>query len=145
MAIHCLDLDRFKYVNDTHGHPARDALLQAASQRMMRTLQAGDTVARLGGDEFIIVQPAIKNIDEARLLGHRIVRVVGEPYNIDGQEVRVGVSLGIAFAPKDGTDLEHLTACADAALYRAKHAGRGTVVVAGDPPTPRPPPAAIAC
>ncbi|WP_284946078.1 GGDEF domain-containing protein [Acidisoma cladoniae] len=144
MAIHCLDLDRFKFVNDTYGHPIGDALLQAVSRRMTRTLQAGDTVARLGGDEFIIVQPAIRNIDEAMLLAHRIVKVVGEPYSLNGQDVRIGASIGIALAPRDGSDLEHLTACADAALYRAKHAGRGTVVVAGDP-TPPHPSTAIAC
>jgi diguanylate cyclase (GGDEF)-like protein len=144
MAIHCLDLDRFKFVNDTHGHPTGDALLQAVSQRMMRALQAGDTVARRGGDEFIIVQPCIRNADEARLLGHRIVKVVSEPYSLNGHDVRIGASLGIAFAPRDGTDLEHLTACADAALYRAKRGGRGTVIVAGDPPPPSPS-AAIAC
>lgn len=128
MAFHCLDLDRFKTVNDTLGHPIGDRLLQAVTQRLIRALRAGDTAARLGGDEFVIVQAGIQHPDEAQLLAHRIVNTIAAPYSINGQLIQIGVSIGIALSPHDGLDLEQLIACADAALYQAKRQGRGGVV-----------------
>lgn len=127
MALHCLDLDRFKFVNDTLGHPAGDLLLQAVSQRITGILQSGDTVARLGGDEFVVVQVGIKSRDEAAALAGRISRVVSEPYSLSGEKADVGVSIGIAVAPRDGQDMEQLINCADEALYAAKRAGRGAI------------------
>jgi diguanylate cyclase (GGDEF)-like protein len=121
LAFHCLDLDHFKSVNDNLGHPAGDALLKLVADRLTSMLRIGDTVARVGGDEFVILQVGIQHKDEARLLAHRIVRALGAPFVIDGRDVRIGVTVGIAVAPRDGVTLDRLAACADAALYQAKH------------------------
>jgi diguanylate cyclase (GGDEF)-like protein len=132
MALHCLDLDRFKAVNDTLGHPAGDALLQSVAKRIAAILQAGDTVARLGGDEFVVIQIGIKAREEAEALARRIIRVVSEPYGLSGGRAEIGVSIGIAVAPNDGHDMELLIACADEALYSAKRSGRGMVRFFGE-------------
>jgi diguanylate cyclase len=136
LAFHYLDLDRFKIINDVLGHSAGDALLQAVAERLSGTLRIGDIAARIGGDEFVVVQFGILRADEARMLAHRIVRVVGAPYNLDGEEARIGVSVGVALAPRHGLDLDGLAARADAALYEAKRKGRGGVVVWGDALSP---------
>ncbi|HWJ34229.1 MAG TPA: GGDEF domain-containing protein [Steroidobacteraceae bacterium] len=138
LAFHCLDLDRFKAVNDTFGHPTGDALLQAVGTRLARTLKATDTAARLGGDEFVVVQPGIRHTDEARLLAQRIIRVLSDPYVLDGREIRIGVSIGIALYPCDGLDLEQLTSRADAALYQAKREARGCAMFWSPPAAPAP-------
>jgi diguanylate cyclase len=136
LAFHYLDLDRFKIVNDVLGHSAGDALLQAVAERLESILRIGDSAARFGGDEFVVVQTGIRRPDEARLLAHRIIRTVSAPYSLDGQEARVGVSVGIALAPRHGLGLEGLASRADAALYEAKRKGRGGVVVWGDASSP---------
>jgi len=136
LAFHCLDLDHFKSVNDNLGHPAGDALLKLVADRLSNILRIGDTVARVGGDEFVVLQVGIHRDDEARLFGHRIVRALSAPFVIGGHEVRIGVTVGIALAPRDGMTFDHLAACADAALYQAKHKGRGSVVIAGEQPAP---------
>jgi diguanylate cyclase len=133
LAFHCLDLDNFKAVNDNLGHPTGDALLKLVAERLTTTLRIGDTAARIGGDEFVVLQVGIQHEDEARLLAHRIVRALSAPYVIEGDDVRIGVSVGVALAPRDGVTLDRLAACGDAALYQAKHKGRGTVVIAGEP------------
>lgn len=120
MAVLCLDLDKFKPVNDTYGHPVGDILLHAVGQRLARTLQAGDTAARVGGDEFVVLQNGIRSADEARLLAHRIIRVVTAPYSVNGHEIRIGICIGIAVNENDGLELDQLIARADAALYQAK-------------------------
>ncbi len=127
LALHFLDLDQFKPVNDRYGHPVGDALLKAVAGRLTHMLRATDTAARLGGDEFVIIQTGIAHPDEARMLAMRILRTLSAPYRIDGHELRIGVSIGIALAPQDGVDLEVLAARADAALYQAKSSGRGTI------------------
>jgi diguanylate cyclase (GGDEF)-like protein len=119
LAFHCLDLDRFKSVNDNLGHPAGDALLKMVADRLTGIVRVGDTVARIGGDEFVVLQVGIGRRDEARLLAHRIVRALSAPYVIHGQEVRIGTSVGIAWAPHDGVTFDRLAACADASLYQA--------------------------
>ena len=124
-AVLCLDLDRFKAVNDTLGHPVGDALLRAASDRLLALVREADMVARLGGDEFAIVQNNIQRPEDAKLLSERIVAVLSAPFEIDGHQVIVGVSIGIALAPDDGTQAEKLLRNADMALYRAKSDGRG--------------------
>jgi diguanylate cyclase (GGDEF)-like protein len=136
LAFHCLDLDHFKSVNDNYGHPAGDALLKLVAERLTSILRIGDTVARVGGDEFVILQLGIRHEDEARLLAHRIVRALAAPFEIDGHEVGIGVTVGIALAPRDGLTLDRLSGGADTALYQAKHKGRGSVVLAGEPPGP---------
>ena len=136
LAFHCLDLDRFKSVNDNLGHPAGDALLKMVADRLTGIVRIGDTVARVGGDEFVVLQVGIRRQDEARLLAHRIVRALSAPYVIHGQEVRIGTCIGIAWAPHDGVTFDRLAVCADASLYQAKHNGRGSVVFAGESPAP---------
>ncbi|HMK80752.1 MAG TPA: PAS-domain containing protein [Xanthobacteraceae bacterium] len=125
LAVLCLDLDNFKGVNDTLGHPIGDRLLGAIAERIRGAVGEGDTVARLGGDEFAILQPNASP-SAAGALARRLVEVISQPVQIDGQEINSGVSIGIALAPNDGNAADHLMKCADLALYRAKAEGRGT-------------------
>ncbi|MBX9932150.1 MAG: EAL domain-containing protein [Methylobacterium sp.] len=122
--LFCLDLDRFKIVNDTLGHPAGDALLRGVAERLMACLGAGNMVARMGGDEFAILIAASE--DQISLLAERIIASLGQPFPIEGQPVRIGVSIGVAVMPRDGADPDLLLRNADLALYRAKAAGRNT-------------------
>jgi diguanylate cyclase (GGDEF)-like protein len=120
-----LDLDKFKNVNDTLGHPAGDQLLVEVAQRLKSSLRDTDVVARLGGDEFAIIQENEKNQSEgAILLALRIIALIEQPFEIDGHQVNVGTSIGIAFAPEHGADAEGLLQKADIALYAAKAGGR---------------------
>ena len=125
-ALLCLDLDRFKEVNDTLGHASGDALLRAVSERLQSCVRESDVVARLGGDEFAILQAAPSGSESSSVLSRRLVEVVGAPYEIDGHHVVIGVSVGIALAPGDGSVGGTLLRNADLALYRAKGDGRGT-------------------
>ncbi|MEJ0018122.1 MAG: EAL domain-containing protein [Acetobacteraceae bacterium] len=125
LALLCLDLDQFKAVNDTLGHPVGDALLQAVAVRLADHTRETDTVARLGGDEFAIVQMEIRKPIEATAFAYRLIELLGAPYEVDGHQIVIGVSIGVAFAPQDGLDPDHLLRCADLALYRAKLDGRG--------------------
>jgi len=127
IALHFLDLDRFKAVNDNFGHPTGDALLQMVAGRLSHVLREGDTAARLGGDEFVILQININEPSEAAILARRIVREISAPYRVDGRDLSIGASVGIALAPQDGVDLDHLAARADEALYQAKTTKRGTI------------------
>jgi diguanylate cyclase (GGDEF)-like protein/PAS domain S-box-containing protein len=120
-----LDLDRFKYINDTLGHPAGDALLREVASRLKAFLRETDVLARLGGDEFAIIQAGETNQrDAARLLAERIINIIAMPFTIDGNEVNIGTSLGIALAPEHAADTDSLLKMGDMALYRAKSAGR---------------------
>jgi diguanylate cyclase (GGDEF)-like protein len=121
----CLDLDHFKSVNDTLGHPVGDELLRAVSQRLTQCLGGDDVVARLGGDEFAVIQMAIGAPNDAGTLASQLIEVVSRPYDIAGHEVLIGVSIGIAVAPGDGVTADELLRNADLALYRAKAEGRG--------------------
>jgi diguanylate cyclase (GGDEF)-like protein len=131
-AVHCLDLNRFKAVNDNYGHPMGDALLQVVAARLSRTLPASDTVARIGGDEFVIIQTGIRQAGEARFLAHRIIKAISLPYSLQDQEIQIGVSVGIAIAPRDGKELDQIISRADAALYQAKRDTTTRVVFWGD-------------
>ncbi len=126
VAILCLDLDRFKSVNDTLGHPVGDVLLRQVTDRLRKSIRESDTVARLGGDEFAIVQTEAQQPHAATALARRLIEVLSEPYMIDGFEVVIGASVGLAIAPADGTDADQLLKNGDLALYRAKSDGRGT-------------------
>ncbi|WP_292505707.1 EAL domain-containing protein [Methylobacterium sp.] len=125
-AVLLIDLDRFKPVNDTLGHPVGDALLEKVADRLRSTVRPTDTVARIGGDEFVVLQSAIRDPGDTQALVRRIVDLVGRTYMVDGHLLTIGASVGVAFAPNDGTDADKLLKNADLALYRAKLDGRGT-------------------
>ena len=126
VVTHILDLDHFKHVNDTLGHPVGDKLLQAVAKRLRTLLRETDTVARMGGDEFAIVQAPLVRKDDAESLAQRVVDAVSQPYDIDGHQVIIGVSIGIAVGSTDTVSPERLMRNADLALYQAKGGGRGT-------------------
>jgi len=125
-ALHCLDLDQFKVVNDTLGHPAGDALLVESGHRLLEAA-AGHFVARLGGDEFVVLQSLGGDRNAIDRLAADILQKMRQPFRIDGNEVIPSTSIGIAIAPEDGTSAEALLRSADLALYRAKEAGRSTL------------------
>lgn len=125
-ALLMLDLDRFKLVNDTLGHGIGDELLRRAAGRLSKVLREGDFLARLGGDEFVIVAALAEGLADMQSLAERITDVVSRPFIIEGQILEIGTSVGIAFAPDDGSTLAQLSRHADLALYRAKEEGRGT-------------------
>ena len=125
-AVFCLDLDRFKLVNDTLGHPVGDTLLRHVGTRLQACVREGDTVARLGGDEFAMIVRDLGEPLEVDGLATRIIRVIEANYEIDGHLVNIGTSIGIALAPTDGASPHELLKKADTALYGAKSAGRGT-------------------
>ena len=126
VAVHHLDLDQFKAVNDTFGHPAGDKLLKIVADRLRAIVRETDTIARMGGDEFVIVQAPIRDPAEATSLAQRIIALLSEPFDIDGHQAVIGASVGIAVGPGDGLRPDKLLRNADLALYRAKGDGRGT-------------------
>ncbi len=125
LAVLFLDLDRFKTVNDSLGHPIGDALLCAVTKRLQKAVRGTDMVARLGGDEFAIVQMGAEPSQASELAG-RIIELISQPFDISGHQVVIGVSIGLAVAPADGEQPDQLLRNADMALYRAKSEGRGT-------------------
>jgi len=127
LAVHCLDLDRFKPVNDQYGHPVGDQLLRAVSERIARVLRGTDFAARIGGDEFVVVQSGIANQTEAEFLARRIVRAVSAPYGIANRTITIGTSVGYALASENGHSLDNLIAAADLALLRAKRSGGSSI------------------
>ncbi|WP_439366628.1 EAL domain-containing protein [Bradyrhizobium sp. DASA03005] len=126
LAVLCLDLDHFKDINDSLGHPIGDALLKEVGRRLKSTVGEQDTVARLGGDEFAVVQIGRSEEIAARSLAGRLVEVISAPYQIDDHQIVIGVSIGISLSPQDGSNPDELLKNADLALYRAKADGRGT-------------------
>ena len=124
-AVFLLDLDRFKQVNDTIGHPAGDQLLKQVAQRLEHTVREAGRVGRLGGDEFQVIIPGHVTRDDLAYLAHRIIQNLSQPYAIDGHRVVIGASVGIALSPDDGCTSEALIRNADLALYAAKDGGRG--------------------
>ena len=129
MALLYLDLDRFKAVNDTLGHPAGDRLLCEVADRLRATVREADSITRLGGDEFAIAQTGADQPASAENLARRLIETLSRPYEIDGQIVVVGVSIGITIAERDDVEVDQLLRRADMALYAAKRDGRGTVPV----------------
>ncbi len=124
LAMLCFDLDRFKLVNDSLGHQAGDALLRAVAERL-QNMRGEDTLARLGGDDFVLLQ-SIKSVEDAAVLAQRLLDVLARPFNVDGNTLNVGASIGISVYPNDGRDFAELLKNADAAMYHAKESGRGT-------------------
>ncbi len=133
-AFACIDLDGFKGVNDNHGHAAGDHVLREVAARLERCMRGGDLLIRQGGDEFVAIlqMPGADREGPARRVGGRIVDEIGQPITIDGREIKVGASVGLAFFPRDGSDLPDVLRCADIALYRAKQGGRRRVEVFDD-------------
>lgn len=124
-ALLYVDLDRFKAVNDTLGHPAGDQLLIQVTQRLRQIVRGTDTVARLGGDEFAVLLDGLSAGFDVAEIAERIVQALEQPFDLDGQTANIGASIGIALAPEHGVDADVLTKRADLALYQAKGAGRG--------------------
>ena len=125
-AIHCLDLDHFKAVNDTLGHPVGDGLLRCVADRLVACVREGDTVARLGGDEFAVIQLNISERQDATQLAKRIIDKISEPYEIEGHQLIIGTSIGIVATPCEDQTVDGMLRNADTALYRAKGEGRST-------------------
>jgi diguanylate cyclase (GGDEF)-like protein/PAS domain S-box-containing protein len=125
-AVLSLDLDHFKQVNDTLGHPLGDELLRSVAERLTSCIREVDTVSRLGGDEFAILQWGLERPEEAAGLARRIVEILSVPYDLEGQPVTISVSIGISVSPGDGTSYDKLLKNADVALYLAKADGRAT-------------------
>jgi diguanylate cyclase (GGDEF)-like protein len=125
VALLYLDLDRFKKVNDTLGHPAGDELLREVAKRLTEVVRGSDTVARLGGDEFAIVQTQLDSHRDITTLCERIIEAIKEPFELVGSQIFVGISIGVARSGVDGLDRTELSRKADIALYSAKSGGRG--------------------
>lgn len=125
IAVMLLDLDRFKEVNDTLGHGMGDQLLQCVAKRLSACMREHDTVCRLGGDEFVIILPDIHGLSHAESMAQRIIMAFREPFIVDGYELHITVSIGICFAPLDGSDTSTLLKNADLAMYSAKSREQG--------------------
>ena len=123
-ALHLLDLDRFKGVNDALGHQVGDRLLEAVATRLSSCVREADTVARLGGDEFAILQTDVRGVEDAAELAGRITEVMARPFIFDSQEIGTTASIGVTLHPTDGGDIDELLKNADLAMYRAKAEGR---------------------
>jgi diguanylate cyclase (GGDEF)-like protein len=126
-ALMVCDLDRFKLINDSLGHRAGDELLQEVARRLSAVARTADTVARFGGDEFVLVGSSLADAEDAMQLAARAIEVLRAPVRVAGIDVHVSPSIGIALYPEDGASIEALLAHADAAMYAAKHQGRGSV------------------
>ncbi|MBN7798713.1 sensor domain-containing protein [Parahaliea mediterranea] len=125
-AVVFIDLDHFKHVNDSLGHPAGDRVLQDVGQRLVGVLRQDDTVARLGGDEFVLLLEDIAHPDKAAKVAAKVMRALAEPFEVEGRDIRVQASMGICMYPGDGDDAATLLRNADAAMFRAKDRGRNT-------------------
>jgi len=127
LAVLFLDLDRFKLVNDTLGHVAGDELLQSVAARLKDCLRDGDTLARVGGDEFMLLLPGVSTDEDAASVAYKIVGVLKRPFNIDGHDVFVSASIGVAIYPRDGKTIDSLIKHADIAMYHIKDRGKDGV------------------
>ena len=125
LAVIFLDLDRFKEVNDTLGHNAGDRLLYSVGNRLIDLVRKTDTVARMGGDEFLLLLPNIERVEDVITISQTAQDVLREPFIVDGREVSISASIGIAIYPDDGTDVDTLVNCADKAMYDSKQRGNG--------------------
>jgi diguanylate cyclase (GGDEF)-like protein len=125
LAVHCLDLNKFKPVNDVFGHPIGDGLLRAVASRLTNALRPGDIAARLGGDEFAVIQRNACNPEEAAALARRLRREIDRPYSIEGHEISISTCVGYALCRHSSANLDDLLRLADHALYIAKNTGSG--------------------
>ena len=127
LAVHFIDFDRFKEVNDTLGHDGGDFLLKTFAQRLLAAIRVNDVVARLGGDEFVVVQNGIAGKDEAESFAQRLAATLTAPVKFKEQEILTTVSIGVSLAPENGNSPERLLKSADLALYKSKTDGRNCV------------------
>ena len=125
LTIHLIDLDRFKAINDTLGHPVGDKLLKQVASRLSAVIKPGDMITRFGGDEFVVLQTVTERRQDAEWLAKRLARTLKEPFEIDGHRIDIGASIGIAMAPTDGINADELLKKADMALYATKNGGGG--------------------
>jgi diguanylate cyclase (GGDEF)-like protein len=125
LALHYIDLDRFKPINDKYGHEVGDHVLKSVSKRILGAVRETDTVARIGGDEFIVIQVDVETSMDAEIVAKRIVSAVSEAWFLEDADVTVGASIGICIAPLDGDDPDELLRNADKAMYCSKSEGRG--------------------
>jgi diguanylate cyclase (GGDEF)-like protein len=132
VALLFVDLDRFKDVNDAFGHLSGDEVLKALTLRLTKVVRGADTIARLGGDEFIVLAEDVANQVDVNEFGLRILHALSEPVVLNGQECRLGASIGVAMFPDDGEDATTLLKNADAAMYRAKESGGNTLAFAAE-------------
>lgn len=126
LAVLFVDLDQFKPVNDTRGHAVGDMLLRDVARRLNGGVREGDVVARLGGDEFIVLLPDLRSAQDAAAVARKIIRSLGEPFQVNEHRITIGASVGIALYPRDGRNGDQLVHAADAAMYMAKEHGGGT-------------------
>ncbi len=126
-AVLFLDIDRFKHINDSLGHPVGDELLRSIAQRLQRCLREVDVVARLGGDEFIVLMPALRSLQDVEQISARLMDSFVQPFHVGGHELFVTASMGISLFPQNGCEVATLVKSADAAMYRAKARGRNRV------------------
>jgi diguanylate cyclase (GGDEF)-like protein len=140
LAVMSLDLDKFKAINDTLGHNAGDQVLKVISTRLTGIIRASDTIARVGGDEFILVMLETKQKEDATVIAQKILDAFIEPLSIDGHQLHLSTSIGIAIYPEDAEDMKTLIKKSDAAMYYSKGHGRnkfkffsdGDVLIGGD-------------
>ena len=128
IAVVYIDLDRFKPINDLHGHAVGDALLVQASKRILAEIRSTDTLARIGGDEFVMVLTSQPQPEKASAISTRIIEALRRPFQVEGQRIEIGASVGISLYPQDGIDADALMRAADAAMYRVKQEGRGALL-----------------
>jgi diguanylate cyclase (GGDEF)-like protein len=126
LALMFLDIDHFKRINDSMGHAIGDKLLQSVARRLQASVRISDTVSRHGGDEFVVLLPEIGDVQSVTHFAEKLIKSVGEPHFISGQELRVTLSIGISICPDDGVDANVLMRNADMAMYKAKRSGRNS-------------------
>ncbi len=137
VAVFLVDIDCFKQINDSLGHADGDVLLATIAQRLLSSVRASDTVARLGGDEFVIVMPEFRNLNDAQHCAEQIIRNAAQPIYINGRDIILTLSVGVALFPEGGRTAEDLLRNADAAMYAVKDSGRNNLHIFGqDAPPP---------
>ena len=130
-AVHFIDIDRFKPINDTYGHAIGDKVLALIAERMRAVVRDGDVVARMGGDEFAVLQCRVEHTEQALGLAHRLLEGISRDMKIESHRLLVGASIGVALHPRAGLDADTLLRNADIAMYAAKSHGRDCVRVYG--------------
>lgn len=122
-ALHYIDLDRFKPINDKHGHETGDAILKSVATRLLDCVRDSDMVARIGGDEFVIIQNHIRSARDAEQVANRVIKSVSRGHVVHDRSYVIGASVGISVAPQDGAIADELIRKADNAMYRSKNSG----------------------